>query len=302
MNKPRILMVRLNDVIRSALSRGLPTWREKVSVGIIAFAILLGIALIRDAHQAERSGRQADSAYWQKPLTCSGPDFRPPPPDPDSAPDEPRSIFRMSDQMVLSVPRHYLGGPWDENLPATIAHCGSISDLPQIQHLYIRFKGRWSGTYDVSELPRDNNGDLEYPDIAGLHVLPPDVRPAWAAQKPIWNRAFITTLPFQPVTPMKNGFLCSGNGCWFPVPGEDDLYGDIQFLHGIETEPNIAPIYLHGVTLRSLEISGKITLRDVYNTLPVVISSLQDHLDRWNIVRPKEREGLSKVGEKITTR
>jgi len=218
MNKPRILMLRLNGVICSALSRGLPTWREKLSVGIIAFAVLLGIALMRDVHQAERNGRQAESAYWQKPLTCSGPEFRAPPLDPGSAPDEPRSIFKMSDHMVLSIPRHYLGWPWDENLPATIAHCGSISDLPQIQHLYIRIKGRWSGTYDVRELPRDNNGDLEYPDIAGLHVLPPDVRPAWAAQKPIRNRAFITTSPFQPVTTMQNGFLCHGNGCWFPVP------------------------------------------------------------------------------------
>jgi len=301
MNKPQTAMIRLNAAVRSALSCGLPTWREKLSLGIIVVAMIVAAAVFSPGWDSSKPV-QAHLAYWQKPLTCRGPDFREVQPDPDSAPDEPRSIFRMSDQMVLAIPRHYLGGPWDENLPANIVHCGSISDLPQIQHLYIRFKGRWSGTYDVRELPRDNNGDLEYPDIAGLHVLPPDVRPAWAAQKPIWNRAFITTLPFQPVTTMQNGFLCHGNGCWFPVPGEDDLYGDIQFLHGIETEPNIAPIYLHGVTLRSLEISGKITLRDVYNTLPVVISSLQDHLDRWNIVRPKEREGLSKVGEKITTR
>jgi hypothetical protein len=35
MNKPRISMLRLNGVIRSALSRGLPTWREKLSVGVI---------------------------------------------------------------------------------------------------------------------------------------------------------------------------------------------------------------------------------------------------------------------------
>jgi hypothetical protein len=290
MNKPRSLMIRLNDTIRSTLSRGLPTWREKVSVGIIAFAILLGIALIRDRHQAE-------SAYWEKPLTCRGSDFREVQPDPDSAPDEPRSIFRMSDQMVLAIPRHYLGGPWDENLPATIAHCGSISDLPQIQHLYIRIKGRWSGTYDVRELPRDNNGDLEYPDIAGLHVLPPDVRPAWAAQKPIWNRAFINTPPFGPAVPMKNGFLCHGNRCWFPVLGEADLYGSIQFLDPIDMEPNITAIYLHGVTLRGLEISGKVTLRDVYQTLPAVISSVQDHLDRWNIVRPKETENRPQVGK-----
>jgi hypothetical protein len=52
------------------------------------------------------------------------------------------------------------------------------------------------------------------------------------------------------------------------------------------------------VTLRGLEISGKVTLRDVYQTLPAVISSVQDHLDRWNIVRPKEIEDRPQVDEK----
>jgi hypothetical protein len=62
-------------------------------------------------------------------------------------------------------------------------------------------------------------------------------------------------------------------------------------------EPNVTAIYLHGVTLRGLEISGKVTLRDVYQTLPAVISSVQEHLDRWNIVRPKEKENRPQVGE-----
>ena len=97
---------------------------------------------------------------------------------------------------------------------------------------------------------------------------------------------------------MKNGFLCHGNGCWFPVPGEGDLYGSIQFFDRIETEQSITSTYLHGVTLRGLEISGKVTLRDVYQTLPVFISSVQDHLDRWNIVRPQKTESRSQVGEK----
>jgi hypothetical protein len=78
MNTALILMVRLNGAIRSALSRGLPAWREKAGFAIIAFAILLCIALIRDGHYFK--------AYWEKPLTCRGPDFREPLPDPDSAP------------------------------------------------------------------------------------------------------------------------------------------------------------------------------------------------------------------------
>jgi hypothetical protein len=288
-------MVPLNKVIRSALSRGLPTWREKVSFGIIVFTILLCIALIRDAHYFK--------AYWEKPLTCRGPDFREPLSDPDSAPDEPRSIFRMSDQVVLAIPRHYLGGPWDENLPGTILHCGSISDLPQIQHLYIRIRGRWSGTYDVRELPRDNNGDLEYPDIVGLDVLPPDMRPAAAAQKPTWNRAFINdfkkNFPDRSLVSEENGILCGGNMCWFPVPGEDDLYGTFGFPAGRDKEPNFSFVTLGGVPYLGLDISGRVTLRDAYRTLPAVILSVQAHLGRWNIVRPKEADS-PQVGKKAT--
>ena len=59
------------------------------------------------------------------------------------------------------------------------------------------------------------------------------------------------------------------------MPGEDGLYGSIQFLAGIETEPDITPLNLHGVTLRGLEISGRMTLRDAYQTLPEVILSVQ---------------------------
>ena len=235
----------------------------------------------------------AESAYWQKPLTCSGPDFREPPPDPDSALNEPRAIFRMSDQMVLAIPRHYLGGPWDEDLPATIAACRSIRDLPQIQHLTVRIRGSWSGTFNEAELPRDNNGDREYTDQLHLDILPPDVRPSWAAQKPVWNRAFISESEFRPLATEENGILCGGNSCWFPVPGEQDLYGWFQLLGGGSTELNLTPILLRGMTYRGLEISGRVMLSHIYQTLPAVIVSIQDHIDRWNIVRPIEVTSLT---------
>jgi hypothetical protein len=240
---------------------------------------------------------KAEAAYWQKPLTCSGPDFREPPPDPDSAPNEPRAIFRMSDQIVLAIPRHYLGGPWDEHLPTTIANCGSIRDLPPIQHLSIRISGTWSGTFNERELPKDNNGDVEHPDQLHLDVLPPDVRPNWAAQKPVWNYAFISDFQTRPLVSTENGILC-GDWCWFPVPGEDDLYGPFQLLGGGSAELNLTSILLRGVPYRGLEISGRVMLHDVYRTLPVVILSIQDHLDRWNIVQPKETENRRPVGEK----
>jgi hypothetical protein len=282
-------MVRLSNTIRSFLVRLLPSWRERLVAAIIVIAILFKPDLLLGWWRVLVPGLEqtkSEPAYWQKPLTCHGPDFRDPLPDPESKPNEPRSIFRMSDRVVLAIPRHYLGGPWDENLPATVAHCGSIDDLPQIQHLYIRIKGQWSGAYDVRDLPRDNNGDLEYPDIVGLHVLPPDVRPAWAAQKPVWNRKFIETDDvLGPLESEGNGILCHRDMCWVPVPGADDLYGWFQPLGGANTA--FSPLLLRGVTLRGLEISGRVTLHDPFQTLPAVIQSIQDHIDLWNIVRPK---------------
>jgi hypothetical protein len=265
---------------------------------LVAAPILLVVAAVLSPGWDLRKPIQAESAYWQKPLTCRGPDFREPLPDPDSAMNEPRAIFRMSDQMVLAIPRHYLGGPWDEHLPATIADCRPIRDLPKIQHLSIRIRGRWSSTFNEGELPRDNNGDLEYPDQLHLDVLPPDVRPAWAAQKPVWNRAFITESGFRPLVTEENGILCSGNSCWFPMPGEQDFYGWFQLLGGGSAELNLTPILLRGMTYRGLEISGRVMLSDVYRTLPAVILSVQDLLDRWNIVQRKEMEDRPPVGGK----
>jgi hypothetical protein len=282
---------------RSTLSRAVRTWRGKVGLGVIVLATL-AIVAFRNPIRELRAPIQAESAYWQKPLTCRGPDFLEPPPDPDSALNEPRAIFRMSDQMVLAIPRHYLGEPWDEHLPTSITYCRSIRDLPQIQHLAIRIRGAWSGTFNERELPKDNNRDVEHPDQLHLDVLPPDVRPDWAVQKPVWNRAFISTFPGWALVTEENGILCGGNSCWFPVPGEDDLYGWFQLLGGGSTELNLTPILLRGMTYRGLEISGRVMLSDVYRTLLVVILSIQDHLDRWNIVRPKEMENRLQDGEK----
>ena len=41
-----------------------------------------------------------------------------------------------------------------------------------------------------------------------------------------------------------------------------------------------------------------VMLSDVYRTLPAVISSVQDLLDRWNIVQRKEMEDRPPVGGK----
>jgi hypothetical protein len=100
--------------------------------------------------------------------------------------------------------------------------------------------------------------------------------------------AFISESAFRPLVTEENGILCGGNSCWFPMPGEHDFYGWFQLLGGGSTELNLTPILLRGMTYRGLEISGRVMLSDVYRTLPLVILSLQDHLDRWNIVRPKE--------------
>ena len=76
------------------------------------------------------------------------------------------------------------------------------------------------------------------------------------------------------------------------------MYGSVQLLGGGSTELNLTPILLDGVPYRGLEISGKVMLSDVYRTLPVVILSVQDHLDRWNIVQRKEIENRPPVGGK----
>jgi hypothetical protein len=262
-----------------------------VRIWVLAAALIfLAVEAVLSLRRHMLSPIQAGTAYWQKPFTCRGPDFREPLPDPDSAVDEPRSIFKMSNQVVLAIPRHYLGGPWDEHLPGTIASCRSISDLPQIQHLAIRIKGQWSGVFNERELPKDNNGQVEHPDQIRLHVLPPEhARPSWAAQKPVWNRAFISNFNGPPVTE-KSGILCGGNSCWFPVPGEDDLYGSFTLLGGGSKELNLTVVKMDGVPYRGLDISGGVMLGDVYETLPAVILSIRDHLDRWNIVRPKKME------------
>ena len=126
MNKPRTVIIGLNDAIRSALSRGLPTWREKVSVGVIAVAILLF------AGWYWRYGGPGDSDPKKETqlangwvTNCSGPEFSKFSPNRNAGPGPARPVFRLNDQLVLAVPTKNMpsAGRIDDELRACRTSC-----------------------------------------------------------------------------------------------------------------------------------------------------------------------------------
>jgi hypothetical protein len=169
MNKLRIVMIRLNDLIRSALSRGLPTWREKVSVGVIAAVILLlagwywryGGQWKLDPQREARLGHG-----WV--TNCSGPQFGKFSQDRVTGPGPARPMFKVSDQLVLAVPKS--NWPSAGRLDYEPEQCRTIKDLPKVPYLYFVIQGNWSGNYDPKDVPLENGRNKFLPDAVTVRV------------------------------------------------------------------------------------------------------------------------------------
>jgi len=165
MKKPRIL-IRLSDVIHRALARGLPTWREKVSLGVIVLATLIAIALLNpiresDPMEAERK------AGWV--TNCSGPEFAKFSQTNSAGPGgTSRPVFKISDELVLAVPK--INRPYVGDIERFPRKCRTIGDLPKAPYLYFVVQGNWSGNYDPSDIPLQDGRKKFLPDAVTVRV------------------------------------------------------------------------------------------------------------------------------------
>jgi hypothetical protein len=105
---------------------------------------------------------------------CSGVEFSKFSPDGDAGPGPSRPVFRLSDQLVLAVPK--------ENWPSAnrIWHepwkCRTIRDLPEVHYIYFVIRGDWSGSYDPQDVPVEGGRKEFLPDAVTVRIErePPD--------------------------------------------------------------------------------------------------------------------------------
>jgi len=162
-------MIGLNDVIRRAVSRAMPNWREKFSWGVMAAAILLFAGWYWRYGGPWNIDPKKDAQLANGWVTnCSGPDFKKFAQVGGVGPGPPRPVFKINDQLVLAVPK----GNWPS--AGRINHepykCREISDLPNVPYLYFVIQGNWSGGADRKDAPLDVRDKKVIPDAVTVRV------------------------------------------------------------------------------------------------------------------------------------
>jgi hypothetical protein len=170
MIKPRILIIRLNDAIRSALSRAMPSWREKISLAVIAVAILLFGGWYWRYGGPWKIDSQKDAQLangWV--MNCSGPEFTKFSKTSNAGSlGTSRPIFRINDQLVLAVPQS--ARPSAGRIESEPRECRTSSDLPKAPYLYFVIRGNWSGRYDPKDVPLDHGRKRFLPDAVTVRI------------------------------------------------------------------------------------------------------------------------------------
>jgi hypothetical protein len=169
MNKPRIVKGRVNNAVRGALSRALPTWREKVSIGVIATAILLFTGWYWRYGGSWKLDSQRDAQVANGWVTnCNGPQFSNFSHDDSAGPGPARPVFRITDQLVLAVPKG--NRPSAGRIEREPHECRTLSDLPQVAYLYFVIWGKWSGSYNPKDVPLDGGKKQFLPDAVTVRI------------------------------------------------------------------------------------------------------------------------------------
>jgi hypothetical protein len=169
MNKPQILMSWLNAAIRRALSRAMPTWREKFSWGVIAAAILLFAGWYWRYGGPWNIDPQKDAQLANGWVTnCSGPEFSKFSQNRSAGPGPARPVFKINDQLVLAVPEN--NRPSAGSIESAPRECRTIGDLPKVPYLYFVIQGHWSTGYKLEDVPLEGDRKRFLPDAVTVRI------------------------------------------------------------------------------------------------------------------------------------
>lgn len=135
-----------------------PAARYALLAVLVIGAIILSWVTNRRDPQLERG--------WV--TNCVGPEFSRFARNGAPGPGPERPVFRISDQLVLAVPKKYW--PWSQSIDHEPRTCTKISDLPVVRVIYFYVQGNWSAGYKTSDLPFGISGQRLQPDRVMVRV------------------------------------------------------------------------------------------------------------------------------------
>jgi hypothetical protein len=150
---------------RSELSRAMRTRIGKATLGVIVVAALASAAYLRAMRGSDSPSPQLNNGWV---TNCTGAAFGRFSQDGNSGPGPERPVFKISDELVLAVPKR--NWPSAGKFDRVPSECRQISDLPLAPYLYFVISGNWSAGYKPEEVPIVGGNKQFQPDIITVRI------------------------------------------------------------------------------------------------------------------------------------
>lgn len=132
------------------------------------YLTLIGVAAAMVACDSDSRNPQLD---WGWVTNCAGPEFTK---FGGSGPGPERPVFKVTDQLVLAVPKKY--HPSAGSIDREPRECRKISDLPPANHVEFVMQGDWSAGYRLQDIPTYKDGTKRFwPDRVWVRIEPEHV-------------------------------------------------------------------------------------------------------------------------------
>jgi len=142
----------------------------KLGVGCVAWPLAFIIASV--AAGCDSINSDPNTPQWRLEqgwiTNCAGAEFKVFTHDGAAGPGPDRPVFRISDQLVLAVPREYT--PSSQSIEREPRTCTKINDLPVVRFLYFDFQGKWSKGYKPNDVPVGFSGQRVQPDRVMVRI------------------------------------------------------------------------------------------------------------------------------------
>ena len=99
---------------------------------------------------------------------CTGPEFNRIPRGISSASSAEKPVFKISDQLVLAVPK--TNWPSANRIDHAPRECRTIRDLPTSHYLYFVIRGSWSAGYKPEDIPVVGGSKQFQPDAVTVRI------------------------------------------------------------------------------------------------------------------------------------
>jgi hypothetical protein len=171
--------LRAGDFVKHAAKFANPVhsfWNEVGDMSLVLRTSLITLVVAMASCDSDSRNPNLDSGGV---TSCVGPEFSR---YGDSGPGPERLVFKVTNQLVLAVPKE--NRPRASRIDREPRECRKFSDLPPAHFIQFLMQGNWSAGYKLSDIPTNRDGTKWFqPDRVFVRVEPEPVSPFSAEEQ-----------------------------------------------------------------------------------------------------------------------